>query len=42
SVQATAAALGGAPVLPEPPTSGGPGMEAVEDALDVRTRLLDG
>jgi acetoin utilization deacetylase AcuC-like enzyme len=42
SVQATAAALGGAPVLPEPPTSGGPGMEAVGDALDVRRRLLDG
>jgi acetoin utilization deacetylase AcuC-like enzyme len=38
SVRATAAELGGNPVVTEPATSGGPGLEAVQAALDARAR----
>jgi acetoin utilization deacetylase AcuC-like enzyme len=39
SVAATAAALAGADLLPEPPTSGGPGREVVRRVLAHRERL---
>jgi len=39
SVQATVATLAGASCRPEPPTSGGPGRDAVADAVRVRSRL---